>query len=142
MDFNVLSSGIGSPPDEDGVGRNIVLRAKSAARNFAFLFSACTTHEILSFSFPNLVRHKVTCIIVTCIVAHKRPRSFCQKCRWQVTPKHAYTLDPTKSEWLDYAASPGVVWEPIGERSSHATCQGTFGHGCLISLSHCRLILA
>ena len=27
-------------------------------------------------------------------VAHKRPWSFCQKCRWQVTPKHAYTLDP------------------------------------------------
>ena len=24
--------------------------------------------------------------------------------RWQVTPKHAYTLDPTKSEWADYAA--------------------------------------
>ena len=22
----------------------------------------------------------------------------------QVTPKHAYTLDPTKSEWADYAA--------------------------------------
>ena len=25
-------------------------------------------------------------------VAHKRSRSFCQKCRWQVTVKHAYTL--------------------------------------------------
>ena len=25
-------------------------------------------------------------------VAHKRPRSFRQKCRWQVTAKHAYTL--------------------------------------------------
>ena len=37
-------------------------------------------------------------------VAPKRPRSFCQKCRWQVTPKYAYTLDPKKSEWADYAA--------------------------------------
>ena len=37
-------------------------------------------------------------------VARKKPRSFCQKCRWQVTPKHAYTIDPTKSEWADYAA--------------------------------------
>ena len=37
-------------------------------------------------------------------VALKRPRSFCQKCRWQVTPKHAYILDPSKSEWVDYAA--------------------------------------
>ena len=36
---------------------------------------------------------------VTC----KRPRSFCQKCRWQVKLKHAYTLDPTKLEWADYA---------------------------------------
>ena len=37
-------------------------------------------------------------------VARKTPRSVCQKCRWQVTPKHAYSLDPTKSEWADYAA--------------------------------------
>ena len=36
--------------------------------------------------------------------ARKRPRSFCQKCRWQVTPKRAYTLDPSKSQWADYAA--------------------------------------
>ena len=38
------------------------------------------------------------------IVARKRPRSFCRKCRWPVTPKQAYTIDPTKSEWADYAA--------------------------------------
>ena len=37
-------------------------------------------------------------------VARKRPRSFCQTCRCQVTPKQAYTFDPTKSEWTDYAA--------------------------------------
>ena len=37
-------------------------------------------------------------------VARKRPRSFCQKCRWQVTPNHAYTFDPTKSECADSAA--------------------------------------
>ena len=37
-------------------------------------------------------------------VSRERPRSFCQKCRLQVTAKHAYTLDPTKSEWADYAA--------------------------------------
>ena len=36
-------------------------------------------------------------------VARKRPQSFCQKCRWQVTPKHAYTFDPTKSERAYYA---------------------------------------
>ena len=37
-------------------------------------------------------------------VARKIPRSLCQKCRWQITPKPAYTFDPTKSEWDDYAA--------------------------------------
>ena len=36
--------------------------------------------------------------------ARKRPRSFCQKCRWQITPKQAYTIDPTKSEWADDVA--------------------------------------
>ena len=43
-------------------------------------------------------------------VARKRSRLFCQKCRWQVTPKHAYTLNPLKSEWADYAAV-GRAWE-------------------------------
>ena len=36
-------------------------------------------------------------------VARKRPRSFGQKGRWQVTPKHEYTRDPVKSEWADTA---------------------------------------
>ena len=40
--------------------------------------------------------------LVTAVV-RKRTRSFCQTCSWQVTPKHAYTLDPTKSEYADYA---------------------------------------
>ena len=33
----------------------------------------------------------------------KDPGHFCQKSRRQVTPKHAYTLDSTKSEWADCA---------------------------------------
>ena len=45
-------------------------------------------------------------------VARKISWSFCQKCRWQVTPKQAYTLDPTKSEWADYAAVQ-ALWELI-----------------------------
>ena len=36
-------------------------------------------------------------------VACKRPRSFCKKCRWQATPKDAYTIDQTKSEWAVYS---------------------------------------
>ena len=47
-------------------------------------------------------------------VARKRPRSFCQKCRWQVTPKHAHTLDPTKSEWADYDADQPRYGNPTG----------------------------
>ena len=49
-------------------------------------------------------------------VARKRSRSFCQKCRWQVIPKHAYTLDPSKSEWADYAAVQ-AEWESIRKRA-------------------------
>ena len=47
-------------------------------------------------------------------VAHKRPRLFCQKCRWQVATKHACTLDQMKSEWARLCC-PGIVWEPIWE---------------------------
>ena len=36
-------------------------------------------------------------------VACKSLRPFCQKCRWNVTPEHTYTLDPTKSEWAGCA---------------------------------------
>ena len=35
----------------------------------------------------------------------KKTQSFDQKCIWQVTPKHAYSLDPSKSEWADHAAT-------------------------------------
>ena len=34
----------------------------------------------------------------------KDPDHSAKKCRWQVTPKHACTFDPTKSEWVDLAA--------------------------------------
>ena len=37
-------------------------------------------------------------------VTRKRPRSFYQKYRWQVTLQHACTFDPMESEWADYAA--------------------------------------
>ena len=73
--------------------------------------------------------------------ARKRSRSVCKKCKWQVTPKHASTIDPTKSELAENAVQESV-WELIRETSSHATRQGTLGHGQLSSLSHCGLILA
>ena len=37
------------------------------------------------------------------VVACKRPWSFCQKYKWQVTPKNTYTLNTAKLEWADYA---------------------------------------
>ena len=76
------------------------------------------------------------------VVARKRPCSFCQKCRWQVTPKHAYTLDPTKLELADYASCPGIVWGSIMEMSSQVTHQGKLSYSRLSSLSHCGLALA
>ena len=48
--------------------------------------------------------HSLSILPPVTTVAHKRPQSFCQKCWWQVTPKHAYTLDPSKLDWADYAA--------------------------------------
>ena len=59
------------------------------------------------YSFPELsVLTLIRCLLHPRVTAlsRKRPRSFCLKCRWQVTPKHAYTLDQTKSEWTDSAA--------------------------------------
>ena len=60
------------------------------------------------FSSPELTlradSYSVSVTLRVTAVARKTPRSFCQKCRWQVTPKHPYTLDPTTSEWADYAA--------------------------------------
>ena len=72
-------------------------------------------------------------------VARKRLRSFCQKCRWQVTPEHALTLDLTKSE--SELTMPLCRLSVGKEMSSHATRQGPFGHSRLSSLSHCGLIL-
>ena len=57
-------------------------------------------------------------------VACKRPRSFCQKCRWQVTPQHAYTSDPMKPEWAGYMLLSRHSVGTNQETSSHPS-QGT-----------------
>ena len=55
-------------------------------------------------------------------VARKRPWSFCQKYRWQVTSKHAYTLDPMRSEWAD----PATVQAQCGNLSrNELTCNSS-----------------
>ena len=52
-------------------------------------------------------------------VAHKRPWSSCQKCRWQVTHKHAYILEPTQLEWADSAAVQAECENLSGNKLTH-----------------------
>ena len=63
-----------------------------------------------------------------------------KKQRWQVIPKHAYTLDPTKSEWA-HCHCREIVWVTYLETSLHATHQATLGHSPLSSLRHFGPIL-
>jgi len=53
-------------------------------------------------------------------VAHKRSRSFCQKCRWQVTAKHTYTL----RMWLC------LKWHGAWLYAVHRTCAETAAVSC------------
>ena len=53
-------------------------------------------------------------------VARKRSRSFCQKCRWQVTAKHAYTL----RMWLC------MKWHAAWLYGVHRTCAETAAVSC------------
>ena len=62
-------------------------------------------------------------------VERKRPLSFFQKRRWQVTPKHAYTLDPSKSELADYAA----VQAECGNQSGNELTRNSSGNTLLQS---------
>ena len=58
--------------------------------------------------------------------ARKRLPSFCKKCRWQVTPKHTYTLDPSKSEWVVSAA----VQANCGNLSGNKLTCNSSGNTC------------
>ena len=51
-------------------------------------------------------------------VARKRSRSFCQKCKWQVTAKHAYTVT--------YVALHEVTWS----MAVHRICAETAAVSC------------
>ena len=57
--------------------------------------------ELKVCPFPDVVFPPLPVCLV--FLACKRPYSFCQRCRCQVTPKHTYILNLTKSEWADYA---------------------------------------
>ena len=67
-------------------------------------------------------------------VARKRPRSIYKKCRWQVTPKLAYTLDPSKSEWADYAAAQAECGNPSGNELTRNSSRNT--HSVTVVSAH------
>ena len=70
----------------------------------------------------------------------KRPQSFCQLLKQQITAQHACSLDSVKSE---QAAQP-LCWNPSGKTSSCSNSWGRAGmqvHSHLGSLSHCGLVL-
>ena len=77
------------------IGRLQVRIPAGVAGEFSSLSQLCVL-TLIQCPF----NHRVTA------VAPKRPRSFCHKRRWQVPTKDAYTFDPTKLEWADYAAVP------------------------------------
>ena len=66
-----------------------------------------------------LFQHRVTTVV------RKTRWPFCQKCRWQVTPRHAYTFDPTKLEWADYAAVQAWCWNLSGNELTHNSSGNT-----------------
>ena len=98
--------------------------------------------ENLLFVSQLCVLTLIWCLFHPCntVVACKRPQSFCQKCRWQFTPKHAYTPDPLNSEWADYATVLAECGNLSGNKLTCNSSGNTYRH--LSSLSHCGLILA
>ena len=88
--------------------RNVMMKAGLENKPMVFLFSDTQVRLLTAgqWKHPFVWLTFIQCLFYPRVtaVAHKRPRSFCQKCRWQVTPKHAYTLYPAKLAWADYAA--------------------------------------
>ena len=85
--------------------------------------------------------HRVNFVCWLLFSIHSNPVLLQWQCRWQVTPKHAYTLDPVKSKWADYATVQAQCGNLSGN-SSHTTCHGAFSLSRLSLLSHFGLILA
>ena len=77
-------------------------------------------------TFGSRVRHSNQQAILASAVACKRPRSLCQKCWWQVTPRSRSGLTMPLSRQCGN----------LSGNETHATCQGTFSHSHLNSLNH------
>ena len=62
--------------------------------------------------------------------AHKKSRSFCQKCRWQITAKHAYTLHmwlcmKSHGAWLYGVHRTCVETAAVSYGTSHTSAVST-----------------
>ena len=44
---------------------------------------------------------------------------------WQATPKHTHTLDPSKTEWADYAAIQAECGNPSGNELTRNLSENT-----------------
>ena len=76
------------------------------------------------FSSPELTfcAHSYSVFVPTVIV-RKSPLSFCQQCRWKVTPKHASALDPAKLEGANTGHSVGTYRQ--GEELTRISSENT-----------------
>ena len=64
--------------------------SSSPRRNSRWIFFSRINFLLIKCPLPPTQTHVTA-------VAHKRPWSFYQKCRWQVTPEHIYDPEPKKS---------------------------------------------
>ena len=113
----------------------LVLQGRHGARTACWLRVWVPAGAAREFSYQELFcadSYSVSVPPKVTAVARERPRSFYQKCRWQVTPKYACTLDPTRS---DYAVQAQCGNLP-GKTSSYATRQETLDHSPLIQTSY------
>ena len=62
-------------------------------------------------------------------VARKKSRSFCQKCRWQVTAKHAYTLRIEPCFGIGHNLS--LICQMTSEDIKHQLNNNNIQHGIL-----------
>ena len=86
-------------------------RGRSGGRTF---FSRVNFLCWLLFRYP--FHHRVTA------KARKRSRSFCQKCRWHITAKHAYTLPMWLwMKWHCKLAHSWMVYTELAPRRQHFT---------------------
>ena len=85
---------------------------RSRDREWRFFFSRSRYLAFCADSYSLSVSFRVIAVV------RKRSRSFCQKCSWQVTPKHAYTLDQTNRSGLT-AAVQSYCWNLYGNELTH-----------------------